>query len=147
MGSKTITKNRQTWKGCWKESQPTVSSRHFANDGAIWLLHYCCSPQNQWLKGRCHQWILLLCLQPAQLRRAKMLARKPVLMALFYQPALLPSSHFGVVQKRPEWTNASGLFCTKCGFTEESKDPSVLSSWSLPLTGATLLTGADSGHS
>lgn len=138
VGSKTNMKNRQTWKGCWKESEPTVSSRHFANDGAIWLLRYCCSPQDQWLKGK---------LSPMdtspQLRRAKMLAREPVLMALFYQLTLLPSSHFGVVQKWPEGTNASGLFCTKRGFTAEPKEPSVLSCpCSLPLTGATLC-----GHS
>lgn len=47
-----IMKNKQTWKGCWKESELTVSFRHFVNDGAIWLLCYYCRPQDQWLKRK-----------------------------------------------------------------------------------------------
>lgn len=31
-------KNKRTWKGCWKESEPTVSFRHFANDGTMWFV-------------------------------------------------------------------------------------------------------------
>lgn len=35
-------------------------------------------------------------------------------VALFYESTLLPSSHFEEVHKCPEWSNASGLFYTKC---------------------------------
>lgn len=52
VGSKAIMKNKQTWKCFWKESESTVSFRHFANDGAIGLLCYYCRPQDQWLKRK-----------------------------------------------------------------------------------------------
>lgn len=97
-------------------------------------------------RERCHQQIFVLCLQTAQLRRVKNAGTWASSLGLFsfYEPTLPPSSHFGEVHQCPEWSNASGLFYTKCGFTEESTELSVLSSsCSLPLVGATLFAGAD----
>lgn len=71
VGSKAIMKNKQTWKGCWKESELTLAS------GILLMMEQygCCAitadhRTRSW-RERCHQQLFVSCLQTDQLRRVK----------------------------------------------------------------------------
>lgn len=94
MGSKAIMKNKQTWKGCWKESEPTLAS------GILLMMEqYGCwvttaDHRTTGWRERCHQYIFVSC--TAQLRRVKHAGTWLYFMNLLYPPVVILERCTGV---------------------------------------------------